>query len=233
MKKLLKIGLTRIEKIILWLLIYLPRLKKNTDEVILLRTDNIGDYILFRNLLPFIRDAEQYRNRRLIMIGNIAWSNLAEHFDHQFIDKFIWIDTPRYQQSRRYRLTIFLKMFSIRAAELINTVHSRSYLTNDLTLLCRAKKRISSFGDSINLPNEASKQASDALFDVLLPSLSNIDFEFYRNKTFIEHLIGQSIELLKPNFNEIKKEIKSLQILIFPSAHSTLRRWDTDRKSVV
>jgi ADP-heptose:LPS heptosyltransferase len=224
MKKILQNSYTQLTKLVRWLAPRLPHLSRHTEGVILLRMDHIGDYVLFRNFIPFIKNTPKYQKRPLILIGNSAFRELAEHFDASFIEHFIWINIPRYYQSRWYKLSILFKIWRLNASELINPVHSRSYLINDLTLFARTKNKISSIGDAVNL-QLAVKQESDALFDTLLPSLSNFEFEFFRNKAFIEHLIGERIELSKPHFKEIKKHLKPYQILIFPSAQSPKRCW--------
>jgi ADP-heptose:LPS heptosyltransferase len=196
------------------------------DRIALIRTDNIGDYILFRNLLPFIKNSVKYKDKKIILIGNSVWKELAEHFDTEFIDVFFWINMARFESDKIYRFKILWQLNQFKIVELINTVHSRTLKINVLVELVNAQLKTTCAGDSINLDNMLQLK-SDKLFNEIVPSLSNFNFEFFRNKVFVEHLIDEKIELSKPHFKGIKKEIKPLQILIFPSAQSVQRRWDT------
>lgn len=61
-------------------------------RVLLVRLDAIGDYILFRNILRFIRHSTAYRDAHITMLGNPSWRNLAETFDSDCVDEWIWVE---------------------------------------------------------------------------------------------------------------------------------------------
>ena len=97
MKKILKTILSFLAKILLsdkkihWFLNKMAYFQQDTEGVIIVRPDNIGDYILFRNFLPYISTSEKFQ-KPLILIGNKVWRDLAEHFDQPFIHRFIWVN---------------------------------------------------------------------------------------------------------------------------------------------
>ncbi len=61
-------------------------------HTLIIRLDAIGDYILFRNVLRFIRRSAAYRDTHLTVLGNPAWRGLAEAFDADLADKWIWVE---------------------------------------------------------------------------------------------------------------------------------------------
>ena len=61
-------------------------------RVLIVRLDAIGDYILWRNCLRFLRKSEKYRNAHLTVLGNPAWRSLAEAFDGDCADEWIWVE---------------------------------------------------------------------------------------------------------------------------------------------
>ena len=61
-------------------------------KVLIVRLDAIGDYILWRNCLRFIRISRKYRNAHLTVLGNPAWRSLAEAFDADCADEWIWVE---------------------------------------------------------------------------------------------------------------------------------------------
>ncbi|MBR4612166.1 MAG: hypothetical protein IKO40_05560, partial [Kiritimatiellae bacterium] len=61
-------------------------------HLLIIRLDAIGDYILFRNVLRFIRRSAAYRDTHLTVLGNPAWRGLAEAFDADLADKWIWVE---------------------------------------------------------------------------------------------------------------------------------------------
>ena len=59
-------------------------------NALIVRLDAIGDYILWRNVLAFIRQSATYRTARITVLGNPAWRGLAEAFDANLADEWIW-----------------------------------------------------------------------------------------------------------------------------------------------
>jgi ADP-heptose:LPS heptosyltransferase len=232
MKKIIKLGLNKTAKFIFWWAHKMPFFSPYTEGSAFLRTDNIGDYLLFRNLLPFIKQSEKYKNKKIILIGNSIWKELAEHFDSDFVDVFFWINMSKFKSNKIYRFKILWQLNQLKISELINTVHSKTLQINDLVEFTNAELKTTCAGDDVNLGNLLQIK-SDNLFNQIIPSLSNSNFEFFRNKSFIEHLINEKIDLNKPYFNAIKKEINPTQIIIFPSTQSVFRHWKASNFSEV
>ena len=61
-------------------------------RVLVVRLDAIGDYVLWRNCLRFLRRSGNYRDAHLTILGNPAWRNLAEAFDSDCADEWIWVE---------------------------------------------------------------------------------------------------------------------------------------------
>ena len=61
-------------------------------RVLIVRLDAIGDYVLWRNCLRFMRNRGQYSGAHLTVFGNPAWRDLAETFDADCADEWIWAD---------------------------------------------------------------------------------------------------------------------------------------------
>jgi hypothetical protein len=60
-----------------------------SKELLIVKTDAIGDYILFRNLLPYIRNSKRFQGYKIVLLGNVIWKDLAEFYDKDFVDEFI------------------------------------------------------------------------------------------------------------------------------------------------
>jgi ADP-heptose:LPS heptosyltransferase len=218
MRKLIKSVVKFLKKIVFSFPIIFP--DKNT--VLILRTDNIGDYILFRNFLKILRGAPEYVDKKIILVGNENWRDLAEHFDKNEVDEFFWVNRKKFYQSKIYKIWIVIQLRKIRAYKIINTVHSRSLFEQDLASFSGAHERISCKGDEITLSFESQNSIE---FDALIPSLSYGDFEFFRNKYFFEGLLKTTIDIKATKFEVDKKVLKTNQIIIFPGAAQVFRQW--------
>ena len=61
-------------------------------RILVVRLDAIGDYVLFRNTLRFLRESEPFRSAHLAVLGNPAWRSLAEAYDADAADEWIWAE---------------------------------------------------------------------------------------------------------------------------------------------
>ena len=59
-------------------------------RVLIIRLDAIGDYILFRNVFRFIRNSRKYNDAEITLFGNPAWRQIAETYDADCADHWIW-----------------------------------------------------------------------------------------------------------------------------------------------
>lgn len=208
---------------ILILLIPIKRINKKFT-VALVKIDNIGDYILFRNFLPFIRHSQKYSSTNIVLIGNYAWKELAEYFDTDYVDSFFWIYPTQYAKNKWYRLKTLWQIKRLNINNLINTVHSRNWVIDEIVAFNNAQKKITCEGDDVNLTPEIKKK-SDAFFQTIIPSLPSSVFEFERNRFFIEKLIDEKIKLERAFFSLNKVGKIENSISIFIGAQSPLRQW--------
>jgi ADP-heptose:LPS heptosyltransferase len=192
------------------------------DVVLIVRTDNIGDYILFRNFLKILRGSPEFYGKKIVLVGNENWRDLAEHYDTEFVDNFFWINKNEFYSSRINKIRFIIKLRQFRAYTVINTVHSISRFEQDIVLFSGAKIRISCDCDDVNL---SFKNQNHIRFNKIIPSSSNFNFEFFRNKAFFENLLQCKIDLNRTKIEIHQKEIKRNQIAIFPSAAGLQRRW--------
>src|SRR5688572_21731561 len=94
--------------------------------LLIIRTDEIGDYILWRNVLPCIRQSKAFRDHKITLLGNPAWKEIALTLDAKYVDEFIWLDKKKFKSKMQYRLH-FLRSIRNRGFEkIVNTIFSRS-----------------------------------------------------------------------------------------------------------
>ena len=218
MKNLIRALFSLVKSCFKYFTLFFP----NKNVVLIIRTDNIGDYILFRNYLKILRGAKNYADKKIVLLGNENWRDLAEHFDKDVIDSFFWVNKKHFYSSILYKITIILKLRFLRAFEIINCVHSRDKFIDDLVLFSGAHSRITCEGDDVNNYKEKTRKS---VFNKEIKSSPNTTFEFFRNKAFFENLTQSKIDIKKTFFNLDKTSFRNTQIAIFPSAAEVQRRW--------
>lgn len=166
-------------------------------EIIIIKTDEIGDYLLFRNLLYYLRSCKKFKSYRIILCGNIIWKNLAEYFDRDYVDEFVWLEKGKFSGNLLYRFN-FLKMLSRRKPEiLINCCYSRSYYIDDsIASIIRSKEKIA-FKTDLSNSYKWQRKISNDYYSTLVDS-EEYAFDLYKNRMFFEKLLNTKIDLIKP-----------------------------------
>lgn len=211
--------------------------RKNT--LLILRTDAIGDYILFRNFIKILKESERFKNYRITLLGNKIWKELAEEYDSKYIDKFIWIDT----------INFFKKSDWIETYLLLLKIHIFGYDTvlvpND-TLNWRSEFIVSHIGSKniIMKKNDLFFQGNISVTESNNWISSKSDygqksvFQFYRNKSFIEEITQENCSLEKPCFENFREttEIdnkKEPYIVLFPGASDIKKKWSSENFGIL
>ena len=208
-------------------------LSKYKSDIVVIRLDAIGDYILFRNFLIEIRTSKKFANKKITLIGNIAWREIAEILDNEVVDRFIWLDRNKLWKDKKYRLMILFKLAKYKFDYLISPTYSREF--RHLDLLVNAINANYKIGSQGNLSNMTilEKEIGDKFYTQLVPANSGILFEFDRNKEFFNYLLGgnlyTSISIdLAANNPSLGLKHKSY-VVLFIGASSPFRRWSIDK----
>ncbi|HXB90695.1 MAG TPA: glycosyltransferase family 9 protein [Puia sp.] len=109
----------------------LPARQKG-PRLLLVKTDEIGDYVLLRNLLGLIRHSEAYRGHRITFIGNHSFRQLFEICDAAVADETIWLDKLKFRRSLSYRFSLLKRVRQTGFSDAVNLIYSRSFRVDDL-----------------------------------------------------------------------------------------------------
>lgn len=194
-------------------------------QIIIIRLDAIGDYILFRNAFHHIKNSTKYKSYKITVIGNIAWKSLSENFDHSLIDKYIWIKPRDLWEKPSYRITI-LKQLSLLNVEIVfNPTYSRLFNHDSLVKFIKADKKIGVTGDNRNQFNWLFK-ISNKYYTKLLNINNKIQFEFFRNSEILRKFLEYDVFSLELSLPIKKNNTKSeISVTVFPDAASNYRQW--------
>lgn len=195
-------------------------------SVVVIRTDAIGDYLLFRNFLEPI-----YRKYgKITLIGNSTYRSLVDNFDSLYLNEFIAINRVKFKKNVFHRICMikYLRKTSYRI--LINPIYSRDIISEDIVKLIIADKKIASSGDYSNL-SYSDKQQYDKNYHLLLPSSKGILFEFHRNLEFFRNILDQSLDVeysldLQNSTQGLEKfNLQKPYSILFIGASEEYRKW--------
>lgn len=156
-------------------------------QVLVVRNDSIGDYLLYRPWLRQLSAVLRQRGQRLTLAANALWAPLARSWDADLFDELIEVDFGRFATDLEYRTSILQIIGSNGFAEVIYPVHVRQPAVENFIRFLQAPVRVGSQGSH---PTGAWAETLDAGYTQLLPTTRMVLFEYYRNQEFFEHWLA-------------------------------------------
>ena len=176
-----------------YFIVFLIRLKPTTlnpQNLLLIRLDSIGDYILFRNFIEVVYRSEKYKNYKITLCGNVIWKDIAESFDKEYVSEFIWLDREKYFWNPVYVFKFLKKIYSRGFEVVINSTFSRENLYGDAIVnISNAPVKIGSEGLTDSSSAWKRNMVTNKFYTKLIPFNSQIQFEFYNNLDFFEDVL--------------------------------------------
>lgn len=195
-------------------------------HLLLIKTEAIGDYILFRNFLKVLRESEAYKDFQISLIGNEIWKPLFLSLDVNYVNTAYFMNRNRFMSEPKYRHDFLQHFSNTNFLQVINCAYSREFITGDLLVRSvSAKHKIGMMGDSVSeIP--PLKYLGNFFYSRLVGSNRNNYFEFARNKHFFEQIIEKPIDLGHP---VIAHDFKKLgYVVLLPGAQDKVREWPAE-----
>jgi len=218
------------------------RNRNTAEKVLIIRLDEIGDYLLWRKFITELLEASICNQKEVHLIGNAAWKSLFElEFTNNPFAKIYWLNKNLYKKSIIYRFKTSKWLFQENYSAVINPTYSRAKRVDDS--IVKAAKSDSNYGFVRNNENYLHyEQSYDRnLYNNLLPINEKPVFELNRNKTFTEwitqnkSLISNTLLFEKIILPEVKTkyQLPDNYFVLFPGSRSAKRIWSADNFSIV
>jgi ADP-heptose:LPS heptosyltransferase len=204
----------------------------NPKNILVLKTDAIGDYLLFRNYLAEIAAVYKPQGYRIVLAGNQAWKDLALMLDSAFADEFIWMDRGGMNRkpAQDKQLDFLVQINRNAYSKLLYPNLSREWEAGDwLVKHIAAKDKYAFKGNAVNQTEEQHREGN-LLYHHLIEPEKGGKFDFFRNGEIVSFFTGT-----KNIFPAPKIEVTSLLVkekpyaVFFPGASVESRRWPEER----
>lgn len=209
------------------------RTNTQTRKLLIVRVDEIGDYLLWHKFIREITGSDQYKDYECHLCGNRSWQALFQHFDAGYIREPTWLDKTKFKKDMFYRYR-FLKAIYLESYEtVINPTFSRDKRNDDSIVRAASADRI--FGMVANQENVRSyeKGYDQKIYSALFPNTQSPLFEFYRNQLFTEWVtrsisIISNTRLVLTYLPQLTISIPENCFVVFPGSRSPGRIWPSD-----
>ncbi len=202
-------------------------------RVLIVRLDAIGDYILWRNCLRFIRFSPALRDAHVTVLGNPKWRNLAETFDADCADEWIWAENRDNLVRRSWENLLPFCIWHARVAYTQEKLKKRLRALSFDTVISPSAYydwQLDEFvlgiaPETIVVDNGDKTRA--ARFTRVLPPGDGV-FEFEKNLAIASAIAGKECKV--PLLLDLGREIpKTNKVLFFTSASHWTRQWPKRR----
>ena len=204
--------------------------KQTGKDILIVKTDSIGDYVLMRNFFKWIKQTKKYRDANITLILSSAMKDIAEYLDADVIDTFLYVPHPFWRLSPAQQSQAFLKLFSAGLKRRYDSIlfpnfNVSSFMNLNAMIVSeiQASETIARVGD-LNIANPDHMRFLSLFSQVVFSAEGKNTFEFFNNKTFFETASGETMPLPLPEIS-LPKENKQPYVVINPCAQDDFRMW--------
>ncbi|MES2061417.1 MAG: glycosyltransferase family 9 protein [Bacteroidota bacterium] len=208
------------------LLRFIGRFRKPAKRILLIKTDAIGDYILFRNFIELTSLSEKYRGYQMDLLGNQLWQDVALQYDSRFLNKFYFIRPGGFYESPLKTFKLGWQLFINNYEVVLQPTYTRVFITDGLAALTAAKQIIGYQSDNEGIPARY-KNKTDKFYTQLLPLPESSYFEFHRNHYFFETILESNLPIKQPVITTSNNGRNGIAIL--PGAGAFKRGWEKEK----
>jgi len=199
--------------------------RRPQKRLLIIKTDAIGDYIVFRNFIEVIKHSEKFKNYQVDLLGNSLWQDMALKYEAEYIGNFYFINQYKLYEAPLTLLNLAWRLFRNNYQIVLQPSSTRLLITDGLAALTAAKQIIG-FESNTEGILPKYKEKTDKFYTTRLILPPNIYFEFERSKFFFGQFLMETIALNTFSIPVEKKE--SSGIVIFPGAGIANRSWQKE-----
>ena len=206
----------------------LPAVRRRDRTLLLIRLDDIGDYLVFRNQLETYKRSARWKSYRITLLGNESWRDLFTALDQPTVDETIWVNKDRYLENAPYRMAIWKQLRAGGFESVVAPSCMRPLLLDDFCMLAAAP--LHSFGSVNTNIHECWNRLSDPLYTSLFKPSRSLMHEFDFNTEFAAWLNGNRYPGKRPYIEMRPAAVEQgAYTICFVGASIRSKRWPTKR----
>lgn len=205
---------------------FFSKFRKPQKRLLVVKTDAIGDYILFRNYLKIIACSEKFQGYSVDLVGNLAWKEIALKYDKPHLRETWFINETTIVNHPSHILKLALSLFRNRYEYVLQPTYSRTLIGNGISALASGRYNIAYRSSKEHHPKY--KKKTDKFYTQLIPLEDDTAHEIEKNHLFFKTVLNlPSLPIVEPHFDIVKRQ--SNRIVIFPGSSDTRRNWEISK----
>jgi len=216
-----------------WLATTGPRKKHAVKKLLIVRVDEIGDFMLWQPFLKEIRNSEVYNGYEFHFCGNQSWKTLFDTLDKDLVSRSYWVDKLRFKKEMNYRYHFLKAIYKERYDVVINPTFSRDKRYDDsIVTTAKAPETIGMVANKESIKSYEIGYDKD-LYKHLFDHPQKPVFEFIRNRLFTEFISGNSFLTTNTKIDQQRLppfpvDLPEKYFVVFPGSRSKMRIWPAE-----
>ena len=157
----------------------LPLYQPVLNKLLIIRLDDIGDYIVWRNSLHFYKQSAKWKHHHITLLGNKIWKTIFDYADSAAVDQTIWVEKSKYLTNDTYRFEIWEQLRGQGFETVICPSKTRTLLLDDLCTLATGS------------PNTIAAESTFAETEINVASDQLYKHIYHHNKVYHEFFFNQ------------------------------------------
>ena len=205
----------------------LPSAITTEKKLLIIRLDDIGDYLLSHNLMAAFRESGNWKDHTITMLGNVAWKEFYLLINKDIAEKEIWVNKKEYFTNEDYRNNLWKQLKADGYTTVICLSRTRPLLLDDMCAF--ASGALTKIGCENTYEDTVINSASNNMFSSLFKNDTQLH-EFFFNQSFTNWCCDSNLNISRPFIpnNSTVKILESPYILCNLGANAKSRRWDVN-----
>lgn len=206
-------------------------------NLLIIKTDEIGDYILARNVLPYFKSPAAFKEHQVTFIGNSIFKQLYEKYDASIADNVIWLNKKKFRTNFSYRFRMLKQLRQAGYSDVVNLVYSRSFRVDDvMAAVTTASEKVTMSQKPVYWSKVEKVLTPPNSYTRVIDQNNEMLFDAIRNATFVEQIIQKPVAIdikISPTENIDKFSLPGSYFIIFPGSGLKTKKWPPQHFSAV
>lgn len=217
---------------LLLVIVKLVPAKSKDKHLLIIKLDEIGDFMLFRNYLKYFKQSPVYKDHKITLVGNAAWRPIFEEYDLSTTDETIWVSKKQFNRDLKYRLRLLMQVRKAGITDVVNCVFSRSLILDDgFALVATGKNKTAMVEDKVNTNRgKGSINLNRFIYNRFVDAGDEKVFDSLKDKQYLSEVLQMDLpfDIRFKVSNRFDKPAESYYVIFIGAGMKVERKWPTE-----
>jgi ADP-heptose:LPS heptosyltransferase len=214
MKELVKYIFNQLAVFLVWVVNMIIKTPRGENEILVVKTDNMGDFIIFS---PYLFDiSKTFNNLFLTLVVSEATEELTRGLMERGypIKEIIVVDRKKFNKNFFYKLKFLFNIRKKNYKIILSPAYSRESIGDTIVKSAKSEQKVGLKGVNEYMP-EKIKKLYNSIYSILFPKIFENPHESEINAYFVAELRNDKvIKIQIPEFILLERDRKESEVLM-------------------